>query len=362
MTRKVETTVLMKAPIGRVRGLDAIRFVCAFWVVMYHNTGIGQVHQHVSGTLLWRAAQVVWSLSFNGTAAVMVFFVISGFAIHYPFRHGESPAWGEYFLRRYIRIGVPVGVSVALLSLIGPYPRQLQSGVLWSLYAEAIYYTLYPLMMIARRKWGWRLLLAACTGAYLLLLLHHPTLSDFHGDGVTVTWILGLPIWLLGCLLAERSDALTAARVPRIWVWRIGVVAAANFCNLLRFHSPVGAPWTMPLFSVLIFFWLQQEIRQNRAKAPIAYLEKAGAWSYSLYLVHIPAFWLLYIWHVSFHPAPLLAALQVSFALGVAYVYYLLVERPSHWLARQVKQKGARKADPPELERGQMEQPQGTGE
>ena len=335
--------------------MDAIRFVCAYWVVMYHNTGIGQVHQHVSGSFLSRAAQVVWGSSFNGTAAVMIFFVISGFAIHYPFRHGETPVWGEYFLRRYIRIGVPVTVSVILLSLIGPYARSLQQGVLWSLYAEAIYYTLYPLMMILRRRWGWRGLLALTSGAMLLVVLHHPTLSDFHGDGVTVTWILGLPVWLLGCLLAERSDALTAARVPRIWLWRVGVVAAAGVCNLLRFHSPVGAPWTMPLFSVLVFFWLQQEIRQNRAKAPLAFLEKAGAWSYSLYLVHIPAFYFLYLWHVSFRPAPLLAAVQVLFAMLVAYVFYLLVERPSHWLARQIKQRGSRTAAPPALETGQAE-------
>ncbi len=355
---KVETTVPVKVPTSRVRGLDAIRFVCAFWVVMYHNTGIGVAHQHVSGSLLWRVAQVAWSLSFNGAAAVMVFFVISGFAIHYPFRHGETPAWGEYFLRRYIRIGIPVGVAVTLLWIAGPLPTNLEKGVLWSLYAEAIYYTLYPLLMLGRRRLGWRMLLALSVGAMLLLILLDPRAKDFHENGVAVVWIFGLPTWLLGCLLAEHSDTLTAARVPRIWAWRSAVLATAALCNLLRFHSPVGLTWTLPLFSVLVFFWLRQEIRQNRAKAPVALLEKAGAWSYSLYLVHYPAFWLFYLLHVSFHPTQLLTMLQLAFVLVLSYIFYILVERPSHWLARQAKQKKGREAAPPPSERDHSEQPQ----
>ena len=63
MNINAETT-LMQVPSGRIRGLDAIRFVCAFWVVMYHNSGIGVPHQHVSGSLLWRVTQVLWSMSF----------------------------------------------------------------------------------------------------------------------------------------------------------------------------------------------------------------------------------------------------------------------------------------------------------
>ena len=183
----------MQVPSGRIRGLDAIRFVCAFWVVMSHNSGIGVLHQHVSGSFLWRAMQGLWNLSFNGAAAVMVFFVISGFAIHYPFRHGETPAWGEYFWRRYIRIGVPVVVAVLLLWFAGPVPTGLEKGVLWSLYAEAIYYTLYPVLMIGRRRLGWRTLLALSAGAALLLILRNPHQKDFHEQGIALTWVLGLP-------------------------------------------------------------------------------------------------------------------------------------------------------------------------
>ena len=342
-----------KVSAGRLRGLDAIRFVCAFWVVMYHNTPLGTPHQHLTGSFLWRAAQALWSLSFNGSAAVMVFFVISGFAIHYPFRHGEAPALGEYFLRRYIRIGIPAVVAVTLLWLAGPFPSALENAVIWSLYAETIYYTVYPLLMLGRRRLGWRGLLALSAAASLLVTLRDPRAAGLHEQGIAFTWIVYLPVWLLGCLLAEQADSLTAARVPRIWAWRLTVWAATALSNFLGFHSPIGLPWTMPVFSVLVFFWLRQEIRQNRAKAPAPFLEKAGAWSYSLYLMHYPAFWLVSLLHISSRPALVVTTLQASAALVVAYAFYLLVERPSHWLARQVKQKNARTAAPPASERGQ---------
>ena len=342
--------------------MDAIRFVCAFWVVMNHDMGIGIAsHHHVTGSFLWRMAQALWGLSFNGGAAVMVFFVISGFAIHYPFRHGETPAWGEYFLRRYIRIGIPAAVAVMLLWHAGALPANMEKDVLWSLYAEAIYYTLYPLLMMGKRQWGWPALLVLSSGAALLVILHNPYAFGIHESGIALTWILCLPAWLLGCLLAEKSDAFTAARVPEIWAWRIGVWAVAVLCSLLAYHSPVGLQWTLLPFSILIFFWLRQEIRKNRSKGPVPFLEKAGAWSYSLYLMHLPAFWLFYLLHISLRPAFLITVLQLAFVLSISYVYYLLVERPSHWLARQAKQKGKRKAILPVsegklLERNQSQQ------
>ena len=207
--------------------------------------------------------------------------------------------------------------------------------------------------MLGRRRLGWRGLLALSAAASLLVILRDPRAAGLHEQGIAFTWIIYLPTWLLGCLLAEQADSLTAARVPRIWAWRLTVWAATALGNFLGFHSPIGLPWTMPVFSVLVFFWLRQEIRQNRAKAPAPFLEKAGAWSYSLYLMHYPAFWLVSLLHISSRPALVVTTLQASAALVVAYAFYLLVERPSHWLAWQVKQKNARTAAPPASERGQ---------
>lgn len=38
-------------------------------------------------------------------------------------------------------------------------------------------------------------------------------------------------------------------------------------------------------FAVLVFFWLRRDIRHFRLHPPLSFLEQAGAWSYSLYLL-----------------------------------------------------------------------------
>ncbi len=103
---------------NRARGIDAIRFVCALWVVIWHYD-VPVPSGHSGGSLLARLFDMFLHSSFNGTSAVVVFFVISRFAIHYPFRHGEKPEWAECFGRHYVRIGIPMLTVIALLHLAG---------------------------------------------------------------------------------------------------------------------------------------------------------------------------------------------------------------------------------------------------
>ncbi len=325
---------------SKIRGLDAIRFVCAFWVVLGHYDvpiPFGS-SQH---SFLLRALDSFIHVSFVGVAAVMIFFVISGFCIRYPFRHGETPAWGEYFLRRYLRIGIPLGVAVILMHLGGRELTVWENSVLWSLYAEIIYYTVYPVLMVAQKRFGWKALLTAAFVAAGLVILRDPHAKLYAAYGIGFNWILGLPCWLMGCRLADEADTLTGARVPAIGLWRIGVWAASCLCSALRFHGPFGYPYTLDLFAVLVFFWLRQEIRHFRFVAPPSFLERAGAWSYSLYLMHFPALWAFGALSRSPLPLPAWAVwlLQISFALVCAYSFYWLVEKPSHWLARQFKRR-----------------------
>ncbi len=66
-------------------------------------------------------------------------------------------------------------------------------------------------------------------------------------------------------------------------------------------------------------------------------LEKAGTFSYSIYIVHLPVFVLLTSWLFnSVKPDSILYSIGFFFiALGVAYAFHLLVERPvlSCWRA-----------------------------
>ena len=334
---------------NRIRGLDAIRFVCALWVVLGHYN-VPLPYGSDGGSSLARAVDSFLHSVFYGPPAVIIFFVISGFCIHYPFRRGEMPDWREYYARRYVRIGVPLLAAAGIIFLMGPRLTQLEQSVMWSLYAEIIYYTIYPLLRFARFRFGWPALLAVSAVGVVAVVLHDPTAKAFNVYGPAVTWILGLPCWLLGCLLAERSDVLTAAPVRGIALWRVGIWVMACVCGVLRFHSPVSYIYTLDPFGILVFFWLQQEIRHNRWKAPFGPLERAGAWSYSLYLMHHPAHWaydrLTALSGLHLPGRALSWVLQIAFALAFSYLFFRLVESPSHWLARQFK-RGRRGPDAP---------------
>ncbi len=74
-----------------VKGLDTLRFVAALTVALSHGAG--------PPLALWLDKSATWSrlfigaydVSFDGVAAVMVFFVVSGFCIHF------GPASGAPF-------------------------------------------------------------------------------------------------------------------------------------------------------------------------------------------------------------------------------------------------------------------------
>src|SRR4051812_16239854 len=95
----------------RLKGLDSIRFVCALWVALNH---VGFFNRAASP--LPHFFQAAIGVLVNGPAAVIAFFVISGFCIHYPFRHGGSPFVPEYFCRRFIRIGIPMVIAMVLVN------------------------------------------------------------------------------------------------------------------------------------------------------------------------------------------------------------------------------------------------------
>jgi peptidoglycan/LPS O-acetylase OafA/YrhL len=160
---------------------------------------------------------------------------------------------------------------------------------------------------------------------------------------VALNWVVGLPCWLLGCALAE-SDWGGEPRAREIWLLRGGVWFASSVCSVLRFHSPIGYPWTLNLFAVLAAYWLAREIAYARNGPPSPLLERGGKWSYSLYLVHLHAAAIQERFEKPELPQTPHFILTMGFTLGVAYVFYRLVEKPSHELARRIGQRLLRPA------------------
>jgi peptidoglycan/LPS O-acetylase OafA/YrhL len=127
-----------------------------------------------------------------------------------------------------------------------------------------------------------------------------------------------------------------------IWIWRGSAYVLSVVLSVLRFHSPLGYPWTLNLFAVFAVFWLEREIRYYRTPGRAPRFESLGKASYSIYLTHVLAWGLLQtlpatkvmsIWAAWFA--------EIALCASLVTIFYWLVERPSHRFARRVAKQAA---------------------
>lgn len=331
----------------RYNALDALRFFLATWVAIGHlgpfpwfinaNQAGGLIHLIDRGlnTIVW------------GMPAVMAFFVISGFCIHMPFRDRDDVPLLRFYGRRYLRVTVPMLVALGILYALVP-GRPLWGAhsvfwesTLWSLLIEEIYYAVYPLMRRTLNRFGWTPVLVVSFVISIATASCFPKAPDWGDLGPLLTAVVLYPVWLLGAKLSERAPSLGAQRMRRaeIWRWRLGTWGVMWIAELLNFHLHVSQVHTMVFFGAFSALWISKEIAYSHHVEPPRWLASAGAWSYSLYLIH-PAVFTVY-WLVlpnGFTEHPRGGWLQIMAMTFVAsYVFYLLVERPSHLLARRIR-------------------------
>jgi peptidoglycan/LPS O-acetylase OafA/YrhL len=305
----------------RLSGIDSVRFVAAFVVVLSH-VDLPSLFDAPRWSALWCVSQL-WETAWNGQAAVIVFFVVSGLCIHHP----RSATGAAYFVRRYVRIGVPALAAFALAwPLSAAHDLDL---ILWSIYAEAIYYAAYPALLLLRRRASWlRLAIVAMAPSIVLAAITSERSGNFTVFNPAVDAIVGLPCWLLGCHLAETTTA-PRPKLTHVWSWRLGIWLASFAALHLRFRLGVAYSLSLPLFAFLVVPWLRTEIAQySRKRKPWSTLEQAGRWSYSLYLVHVIVLHVMGTWR------PRYEWLMLAVAMVAAYLFALVVEFPSHDLAR----------------------------
>jgi peptidoglycan/LPS O-acetylase OafA/YrhL len=324
--------------------LDALRFVLALWVTIGHYEPFPLFAGVDTSTRFGSLVTHAWRTVVFGNPAVIGFFVISGFCIHLPFIGCEKFPIGSYYLRRYTRILIPLAAALVVFWLSGQKllfwgnNSILWKSMLWSLVCEEIYYAVYPLLRVIRQRTGWKILfpVAFIAGAGIAATQPHAQAWDEFGPIGTAAILL--PVWLLGCILAEQSATIPVMTSSfRIWMWRFLIWLACWICEVLHFKAHVPYTQTMVWFGVLAYFWVKNEIAYSQFQKPNRHLVAAGAWSYSLYLIHTS--------QLEFFPKlglPNLGFLLnwiagLVYALAMSYVFYLLVEGPSHRLARKIK-------------------------
>jgi peptidoglycan/LPS O-acetylase OafA/YrhL len=340
----------------RIVGLDTLRFVCAVWVAMHHGArpmialwlGLSQVAQDLNSSV------------FDGVAAVIVFFIISGLCVHQPYAANNEPCRLQvYFVRRFVRIGIPLLVVVAFEKfaghLVGDVIAHAPNLVLWSLWCELIYYAVYPVLLLGFRRFGVGPVLAASFVAATLVIAGHWSLMTYAQYSRTEAWIAALPAWLLGCVIAEK---LARGQLPvlqgSVWAWRAAALLLSIPPKALVYIdiSPVliGNPATLGLFAIFAYFWVMKEIETFMSQPPLAMLERGGRWSYSLYLVHnviIVAFIPLTSWMSPLASWPL----RLAAILLASYLFYLVAERPAHIIARRLGRRLSQYANQPERQK-----------
>jgi len=315
----------------RIAGLDSLRAVLATWVVLGHIPIAGYMHLSKKSTGLL-------GTTFVGVVAVMAFFIISGFCIHLPYSRGRNLSLRSYFVRREVRMLIPIAVAVILGYAIHSFEYV---SVLWSLVCEEIYYAIYPFILPLRRKYGWRPIFAfSIVGSILVIIFGSHKGGNFHEVGYAWTWLLAFPVWLMGAVLAEKADGDTLKAPSSLVIWGVrGSIWLASFLVAqIRFHSKLDYQTLLVPFSVILYYWMTLEVAYFRENEPKKWLETAGKASYTLYLTHTfaPPIVALLALPIVGLPKWIFTMLVVGI---LCYALYKLVEAPSHKLARMLGEK-----------------------
>jgi peptidoglycan/LPS O-acetylase OafA/YrhL len=331
----------IKKSSGRIIGLDSIRFIAAGWVMFYHVAPPPLLQELDRSHGLGKVIGAAYDCLFCGPASVIVFFVVSGFCIHYPYRQGRKEVKIFNFLsRRYVRILLPWFAWLGFVNWVGMTYDTVGAVVGWSIECELIYYTFYPLLHLLARWSSWRILIAISFPISLYFVFFvNPNMMMYPSFGLHGNALLGLPCWLLGCLLAEGFAGTKPVSKQRIWVWRTLIIFANAACFSCMLHLKIGFPYTLNFFGILVYFWLKLEVAMLRESDGVKFLEWGGIWSYSLYLMHGPLSRVYNDFGLDELGVITQWCLRISFILICSYAFYLVVEKPSHLLARRISTK-----------------------
>src|SRR6478735_6063641 len=351
----------------RVTQLDGLRGLAALVVVACHALStlpdIGRVvagdrTAGLSSSEAWAVfspLHILW----NGTPAVHVFFVLSGFVLILPFtRSGAVRRWAPYYAKRLLRLYLPAWASlvlaVALIALIPRSASPLQSvwadmyvtdpsvgqflkdallllnastinTPLWTLKYEVAFSLLLPAYVVAAVRWRnlWHLKL----GIALALAVA--------GGVLRLEWLIYLPIFAIGAIFgAERERIRELTRSwPRL-LWLLVAAAGLFLANaewISREQPIVGVEAVVTVgATLLVLVFLLCGSAKKLGDTPAA--QWLGRVSFSLYLVHLPII-LAAATLLRGVSLPLGLVLGVAASFGVAELFFRYVERPAHRLS-----------------------------
>ena len=365
---------MSKLDSGRIDGLDSLRGLAALIVLLHHCYYM--LDSSKTGELsIVRLSPL--RLFIAGHAAVIVFFLLSGFVLALPYRSKQPHALG-FIIRRTCRIYIPYASAVFLSAVIvimipGVYPIQGGTGLLelprpdqlnlpliaghllllgkfrdisldppiWSLVHELRISLIFPLLLWCCRRWpagtlGATLAIAAIAALRLLTTGDADqgvvTAAKTDSGSLLIT-LRYLPLFAIGAYMAMEARVLELA----------SAASAATKCffvlvGIILLSGPSVPAWSdivLTIGAILLILAFMSGWQ------PILLRAKASQWlgrvSFSLYLVHVPIITACCL--LLANVIPVGAAVLVGAALSLlgAQLAYASVEANAHKLGKYLE-------------------------
>lgn len=357
----------------RLGVINALRGLSALAIVLHHVriplwVGWTEISTHPEQYSLFDRVMAYLSLPcpFFGHA-VMLFFVLSGFCIHYPYA-GQARAFApkSYAIRRTLRIYPPYLAAVVLSGFVTylfhhrwgigdpagenflrsafmtqNYPPNagqiLCNPALWSLPVEMELYLVYPLFYFCLKRYGLRtsMSLALLFSAVTSVLAFQDVEWSYYN--FSRYWL----IWCGGAWIAEKlaTDALPTCGRGWTTITLLSLVLAMN--GVVQDWNLIEQQLTWGLFFFLMLAWSLRHMpySEDNPSSIGKAMNGLGSISYSLYLTHYPFLVICGMWIerdlLGAKPTNFLVPLAFTgLAIVFATVFYLLIERPCHHWAR----------------------------
>jgi peptidoglycan/LPS O-acetylase OafA/YrhL len=259
---------------------------------------------------------LVFFPSHLGWCGVAVFFVVSGFCIHLSYTQTARPSWQAFYIRRFFRLYPAYLIALLFFALVFPWSRltfnkliywgQLVShlllchnlsdffvfsiaGSFWSIAVEVQLYLLFPLLLLFVRRYSFRRALVALAVVEVSLHLISILVFEIRGQG-SPAWLRTSPFffwfsWAVGAAIADAY--LNRKPLPFTRIHPVPWLVLAILTSAWPSHE-----LTFTLFALCTASVLSRSLSAGAVGEIGPYwrrfLQRTGAYSYSIYLIHGP--------------------------------------------------------------------------
>lgn len=318
----------------RLDALDALRGFAALSVFVGHLLAEYDVDR---GLFL--------SIISDGTTAVDLFFVLSGFVLTLSLQ--KEPRYERYVIKRVFRLYPPYAVAILAglavsaavpgpliwqhFLMVGwePFDTTRINAVIWTIIVEMKVSLLLPFLFLFTARWGW---IAGTVPSFLLVALAiRFTPLDFLRFAPLFAFGMGLAIQrarVVGFVARLRLPALLAGLLACGALYWVRDVVPGYGTAWKHFVSGAGSVGLIAIALSRPAVW------RFLSFPPFAFV---GRISFSLYLLHLPVLAVTANRAQTFVGLPAAIVLVLVAGVLVASIAYVLVERPAqragHWFA-----------------------------